>query len=71
MKIIKEQNIEYNNKYSDLDYNNNIENEDNNENIKIKEDNSLIYEQRIKELENTINKMNFKFSEKMKNTTTK
>ena len=66
MKIIEEQNIEYNNKNSDLDFNNNIDNEENNENIKIKEDNSLIYEQRIKELENTINKMNLEFCEEMK-----
>ena len=66
MKIIEEQNIEYNNKNSDLDFNNNIEYEDNNENNKIKEDNSLIYEQRIKELENTINKMNLEFCEEMK-----
>ena len=65
MKIIVEQNIEYNNKRNDLDNNNNIENVDNNENHKIKEDNSLIYEKRIKELEDTINKMGQEFSQEV------
>ena len=63
IKIIEEQNIEYTKRKS----NNDDENERESRNNYIrKEDNSLSYKYRIKELEETIKKMNLEFSKEMK-----
>ena len=61
IKIIDEQNIEYKKKNSKIDDKYNLQNGDN----IIKEENILIYEKRIKELEDTINKMNLDFAKEL------
>lgn len=61
IKIIDEQNIEYKKKNSKIDDKYNLQNGDN----IIKEENIFIYEKRIKELEDTINKMNLDFAKEL------
>ena len=63
IKIIEEQNIEYTKRKSNNDDENDIKSRD--KNI-IKGGNSLSYEYRIKELEETIKKMNLEFSKETK-----
>ena len=63
IKIIEEQNIEYTKRKSNNDDENDIGSRNN---YIRKEDNSLSYKYRIKELEETIKKMNLEFSKEMK-----
>ena len=61
MKIIDEQNIQYKNQNSKVEKE---ENQDNGDNL-LNEENTKIYQNKIKELENTIDKMNLDFSKEI------